>query len=69
MTKIGYQIIFKEELNTEDDLGSQNIYPTKKDAWSEVISDCTDDNDIIYMLDKVANGEIYLKKVIYWSLR
>ncbi len=63
MNKIRYQIIYKSVFPDEETVGSINIFPTPKEAWFEVISDCSDDSDIVYIIGKIASGDIYLKKV------
>ncbi len=55
-----YQLVFKDP-ETRDREVSREIFPDIINAWLYAMSDCENDRDIAYLLEKVSTGEISMK--------
>ncbi len=59
-----YQIVYKEPGRIDgafNTVGSQTIFADINDAWLDVMSDCENDGDIAYLMERVSKGEITIK--------
>ena len=68
MIKKMWQVVYKDYGRIDDEFlynkeCSRKVYETTEEAWKDVIADCTNDDDIVYIMNNVSAGIVSLREV------